>query len=290
MFLRLIFLLVLLCSCSKKETLSYFEKISLNDVRLETPKYGEWRYNRTEKLQTFTDFQKSKKIAPTEKRKFIYLLPIGNFSNLHNIQIEKTKEYLEAFYQLPTKVLPVVSDNKIPKSKTRILDDNNKQLNADYVLKEIVLKNKPKDAVAIMGITEKDLFPRPEWNYVFGFASYEDGAGVTSVYRFQNGNLNQNNFQKSLERLIKISSHEIGHMFGIQHCVNAVCVMNGTNHLTETDEHFARMCSLCQQKIHSTLKYNNLNRLKQLQEYFKENRMNFELSLVNKDIDALSSN
>lgn len=45
-----------------------------------------------------------------------------------------------------------------------------------------------------MGITEKDLFPKPEWNYVFGLASYEDGVGVTSIYRFADGHLKDSNF------------------------------------------------------------------------------------------------
>jgi archaemetzincin len=96
-------------------------------------------------------------------------------------------------------------------------------------LDSILIKQKPQDAVALMGITERDLYPIPEWNYVFGLASYENGVGVTSIYRFANGHLTGSNFNESMLRLMKISSHEIGHMFGITHCLNANCVMNGTN-------------------------------------------------------------
>ncbi|MGE8553939.1 MAG: hypothetical protein ACN6OB_08375 [Chryseobacterium jejuense] len=49
-----------------------------------------------------------------------------------------------------------------------------------------------------MGITERDLFPRPDWNYVFGLASYENGVGVTSMYRFANGHLTDSNFNECL--------------------------------------------------------------------------------------------
>ena len=31
--------------------------------------------------------------------------------------------------------------------------------------------------------------------------------------------------------------HEIAHLFGIKHCVYASCVMNGSNHLEESEAH-----------------------------------------------------
>jgi archaemetzincin len=34
-----------------------------------------------------------------------------------------------------------------------------------------------------MAITEKDLYPKPDWNFVFGLASYTEQIGVTSMYR-----------------------------------------------------------------------------------------------------------
>ncbi|WP_262896503.1 hypothetical protein [Chryseobacterium sp. KMC2] len=39
---------------------------------------------------------------------------------------------------------------------------------AGYILDSILIKRKPKDAVVFMGITEKDLFPKVDCNYVFG--------------------------------------------------------------------------------------------------------------------------
>lgn len=138
-----------------------------------------------------------------------------------------------------------------------------------------------------MGITEKDLFPIPEWNYVFGLASYEDGVGVTSMYRFANGHLTDSNFNESLLRLVKISSHEIGHMFGISHCLNANCVMNGTNSLAETDYHPARACSLCQRKLNSSIHYDDKKRLIGLKNFFEKQHLNTELTLANQDLNLL---
>ncbi len=274
-------------SCQKKE-LSYFETIGFNDIKLSaTPKRGSWRYDHDEKFQQFEDFQKSKKIKPEPGKNTIYLQPIGDFDALQQKEIELTKDYLKIYFQLETKILPALPNSIFPKNVKRIFKDGQEQLWAGYVLDSFLIKRKPKDAVILMGITERDLYPIPEWNYVFGLASYENGVGVTSMYRFANGHLTDSNFNESLTRLMKISSHEIGHMFGITHCLNANCVMNGTNTLSETDFHFARACSLCQRKLNSSIPYNNKKRLLELKEFFEKNHLNSEFARTQQDLDLL---
>ncbi|MGG7470708.1 Zn-dependent protease [Chryseobacterium arthrosphaerae] len=274
-------------SCQKKEK-TYFETIASNDVKLSaTPKPGSWRYNHDEKFQKFEDFRKLKKIKPEPHKKTIYLQPIGRFNELQQKEIELTREYLKIYFQLETKILPALTNDIFPENVRRTADEGQEQLLAGYVLDSILIRRKPKDAVVLMGITEKDLFPQPEWNYVFGLASYEDGVGVTSMYRFAGGPLTDSNFNTSFLRLIKISSHEIGHMFGISHCLNANCVMNGTNSLTETDFHYARACSLCQRKLNSSIHYDNKKRLLELKNLFEKQNFNTEFSLVQQDLNLL---
>ncbi|UKB84670.1 archaemetzincin [Chryseobacterium sp. MEBOG06] len=279
-------LLMILFSCQKKEK-TYFETIAINDIPLPKPKPGTWRYNHDEKFQQFEDFQKTRKIKPEPGRNIIYLQPIGIFNELQKKEIELTKAYLKIYFQLETKVLPALPNSIFPKKVKRISKEGQEQILAGYVLDSILIKRKPKDAVILMGITEKDLFPTPEWNYVFGLASYDDGVGVTSMYRFANGNLTASNFNRSFLRLIKISSHEIGHMFGINHCLNANCVMNGTNSLTETDYHLARACSLCQRKLNSSLHFDNQKRLLELKKFFERQHLNTELSFAQQDLNRL---
>ncbi|GAB0155714.1 hypothetical protein CHRYSEOSP005_09760 [Chryseobacterium sp. Alg-005] len=279
------FILLFLFACKKRD-LNYFETIRFNDVQLGRAQTGEWRYSHKEKFQAFEDFQRLKKIKPQADKKTIYLQPIGNFNDLQKRQIGLTRDYLNAYFQLETKVLPALSNSIFPKSVRRNYKGT-EQILAGYVLDSVLIQRKPKDAVVFMGITEKDLFPRPEWNYVFGLASYQQGVGVTSMYRFSDGHLTESNFNKSLERLIKISSHEIGHMFGISHCLNANCVMNGTNSLSETDCHFARACSLCQQKLNSSIQYNNQKRMTALAKFFEKQHLNVELAYIEKDMKLL---
>ncbi|WP_079240430.1 archaemetzincin [Chryseobacterium indologenes] len=280
-------LLILLFSCQKQKK-TYYESIALNDIKLSSsPKPGSWRYNHNEHFQTLEDFQKLKKIKPEPGKNTIYLQPIGQFDELQKKEIALAQQYLKTYFQLETKVLPVLPNTIFPEKVKRISKEGQEQILAGYVLDSILIKKKPKDALVLMGITEQDLFPKPEWNYVFGLASYEDGVGVTSMYRFAGGQLTDSNFNESLLRLIKISSHEIGHMFGISHCLNANCAMNGTNSLPETDYHLARACSLCQRKLNSSIHYDNKKRLLELKNFFEKLHLNTELTLANQDLNLV---
>jgi archaemetzincin len=75
-------------------------------------------------------------------------------------------------------------------------------------------------------------------------------------------------------------------MFGLHHCIDANCVMNGTNSLPETDEHSIRLCSWCQKKLNTGINYNNKKRLSELANFFQRNNLIEELQLMKKDMVA----
>ncbi|RZJ50274.1 MAG: Zn-dependent protease [Flavobacterium sp.] len=289
--------IVLLCSChsSKKEDQllkektvykeePYFRDIKNNDIKLSTPAPGEWLFEHKEKGQSFEQFMNSKHITPTPDSNIIYIKPIGNFTELQNKQIELLREYLEIYFQLETKIEKKSSDNIIPAHARRKLTDNYEQLLAGYILDSVLKKENPANRIALMALTEKDLYPKPEWNFVFGLASYSQKIGVSSIYRLQDEKLTDANFNLCLSRLTKICSHEIGHMFGLHHCIDANCVMNGTNSLPETDEHSIRLCSNCQRKLHAGINYDNKKRLNELADFFQRNKLTDELQLMKKDM------
>jgi len=277
-------IIVLFCSCSKQKETEYFDQIEKNDIELAKPVEGDWLYSHKEKGQSFEQFINSKHIVPTSESNIIYIRPIGNFDSLQNKQIELVREYLEIFFQLKTKTLETVSNDVIPETVRRIGNENQEQFLAGYILDNILKKDKPLNRIALMGLTEVDLYPKPEWNFVFGLASYRDKIGVSSIYRLQDGKLTSDNFNLCLSRLLKISSHEIGHMFGLHHCITADCVMNGTNSMSETDKNSIRLCSVCQRKLNSGIKYDNKKRLMDLEKYLERNHLSEELQLIKKDV------
>jgi archaemetzincin len=138
-----------------------------------------------------------------------------------------------------------------------------------------------------MAFTSKDLYPKDDWNYVFGLASYGKRVGVSSIYRLQDEILDSTNFSMCLKRLIKVSSHEIGHMFTISHCTFAKCVMNGSNSLYESDLSPNRLCSECQKKLFWNIRYNNKKRLADLCNFFSANNLTEDYQISYADLKNL---
>jgi archaemetzincin len=281
----ILYLILILFSCNSNKQDKYFELIEHNDQKLDKPVEGDWLFSHKEKGQSLEEFTNSNPVKPTDKSNIIYLRPIGTFNSLQKKQIELLREYLEIYFQLKTQTLDSISNDVVPNSARRFI--YNEQLLAGYILDTVLTKNIPVNGIALMGITELDLFPKPEWNYVFGLASYTKRIGVSSFYRLQDEELNEKNFDICLARLIKVSSHEIGHMFGLHHCINATCVMNGSNNLPETDRAPIRLCSLCQRKINSSLGYDNHKRLIDLAGFLKRNKLYKEFELMEKDLRSI---
>ena len=282
--LLLTFLFLFSCQSKTKEE-NYFEAIQVNDVQLESPKEGDWLYGHKESGQSFENYEKVNPVRPAKDKSTIYLKPIGSFSKLQKQALELTRAYLEIFFQQKTVLLDPVSDNIIPQYARR--KKNSEQLLAPYVLDSILVDKMPKNCIALMAITEKDLFPKPAWSFVFGLASYHKRVGVSSIYRLQNQSLSNDNFTLCLRRLISISSHEIGHMMSMHHCIYAQCTMNGANNLNETDAQPNRLCSVCQQKLSWNFGYNNEKRLKQLIAFFSKYDLEKDYNLLMKDLEKM---
>lgn len=278
-----------LISCNKRYDVSIqslMRILSKNDKKLEKPIEGDWLYTRKEKGQTFNQYIKNSPLSVTPDRNVIYLQPIGNFDSLHYNLIRYTKDYLQIFYQLNVTILNTLPNNIIPDSAKRTIDGN-EQIYAPYILNDLLIKRIPKDAIVIMVLTERDLYPNPTWNYVFGLASYKRRVGVTSMFRFCNYDIDTTNYQIGLKRLINVSSHEIGHMFTMKHCVNAVCTMNGSNNLSETDTKPNRLCSECTAKLAWNLNFNPYNRAIELQNFFLRHKMKEDFQKTKKDVHLM---
>ena len=83
-----------------------------------------------------------------------------------------------------------------------------------------------------MAIT--DLYPRDEWNFVFGLASIKDRTGVFSFARYDPRFFEPKEYIPKYDeifwRAAGVMAHETCHMFGMRHCIYFDCLMNGSNH------------------------------------------------------------
>ena len=67
-------------------------------------------------------------------------------------------------------------------------------------------RRRPRDAYCVAAITNADLYPSPEWNFVLGHASLTTGCGVFSFGREIDDNVEQSDWPKYIWRLFKVSN------------------------------------------------------------------------------------
>jgi archaemetzincin len=288
----IILALLLFISCkdekpqSKEINVPNYAELSGLDVKLRPPLDGEWLKEHKETDQTFEQYIAKKPVTVSEKRKVIYLQPIGIFSSLENKMLNLTAEYIGYFFGLRTVLLEPISADNFPRDQKRTWLET-EQLNASYIINKILPDKTPDDGIVIMGLTARDLYPYENWNYVFGLASYSKRTAVTSMYRFEDLDFMDENYSLCLNRLIKTSAHEIGHMFTLPHCVHAECMMNGANHIGELDRQTNTLCSVCLAKLSWNLNFDNAKRMKKMISFYKKHQLNLDAVILQKQYDIL---
>lgn len=257
------------------------------DVKLSAPQPGDWLVDHPEKGQTFEQYKTCKPISVNGTLNCIYIQPIGTFSVQQKKVADLTLKYIQLFFGLKTIQLPVIPDTSIPTAYKRFIDGSNEQLDASHINNTILPKIIPKDGIVIMAITTKDLYPDPKWNYVFGLANYKERTGVSSIYRYVDPDFSRTAYSLCLKSLVKTATHEIGHMFSMRHCINAVCLMNGVNSLAEADKKPATLCSDCFQKLHWNLNFDNPKRLKLLIAFLRKYELDEEAVVLEGQLEVI---
>ena len=97
----------------------------------------------------------------------------------------------------------------------------------------------------ILGVVDLDLYV-PDLNFVFGEAAPLMRMAIISLVRLRQEYYglpkNESLFR---ERVIKEAVHELGHVFGLNHCRDPKCVMHFSNSLFDTDKKSSSFCSKC---------------------------------------------
>lgn len=176
--------------------------------------------------------------------KVVYLLPFGNMKPEVEKLIQSEVEYLEAFLQLHVKVLDRISYDSIKKIssiQTRMVANSDfeyfskmkggtptlrEQIQASSFINAVIKKNKPKDAIAVLGITEHDIY-NPKYNYLFGISGLKDGVGLVSTFRLIDYG------KETKYNIRKVVSKQIVNMFSIPNVKDFKCVMNFHNNIND---------------------------------------------------------
>ena len=109
-------------------------------------------------------------------------------------------------------------------------------------------------AKAILGVTDLDLYEEG-LNFIFGLANRSLGSAVISTRRLRNEFYGlPPDRDLLLERAVKEAMHELGHVFGLDHCPDRRCVMHFSNSIHDTDIKGPLYCPRCEGKLEENLK------------------------------------
>lgn len=224
------------------------------------PKPGEWLHEHPEDGQLVRDLILERPGGGWHPGRTLYLVAVGELSEEQTALVARTGELLAHFFQTDVKVLPPLPSSLVPAERRRARDFG-EQWQTEPIL-EALPASRPDDAAGLMAITAVDLYPGPEWNFVFGEARYGERVGVMSLWR--TGDLSKER-TLVLSRTLGTAAHELGHMLGLQHCVAFECVMNGANSQAESDAMPLEPCPACLEKLKVRLGLDPLRRARDLE-------------------------
>jgi archaemetzincin len=256
------------------------------------PGRGDWLSSHRESGQTFARFLQSEPNRVDSNRNVIYLLPLGAWGKGAQAELELLREFSEIYFGITCQLLPElpIEEKRFPFKGDE--DSGQRQLYTDDALKELK-REVPANAFAMLAITQIDLVPRGNWNFVFGQASLSDRMGLFSFARFDRAIPDHDSRltpgQLILRRRLGILAHEIGHMFGVPHCIYFHCVMNGSNSLVETDRAPLHPCPLCLRKLHHGNSFDPIERERNLIQFYHQVGLSLEANWHEQRLHELES-
>ena len=194
--------------------------------------------------------------------------------------LENVQKWCQAFYH-PCKVnvlkpinANVVKANKRIKTQKNQFDET--QYDASGILFNICkdIKTKQRGCLGVLAITDLDLYTGRCQNFVYGAASLQSMVGIQSLRRYMPDFSYESfdteaEFEDSLlKRICKTATHELGHMFGLKHCIYYEdCLMRGNN---GQEKHPLHLCPVCYHKLHLCLNFEHVSKAKALMEQCEE--------------------
>jgi archaemetzincin len=123
-------------------------------------------------------------------------------------------------------------------------DSSRRQYDGNALLK-LVDTNFSSDSFKTIGLFSVDLFI-PILTFIFGQAMLNGRTGIASLYRLSNERYGMPMDELLLlDRFKKEVIHELGHNFGLLHCVNPTCVMRSSTYVEDIDQKTPNLCGKC---------------------------------------------
>ncbi len=174
----------------------------------------------------------------------VELIPLG--TSARQLGLDELQEGIE-------KVLPVrvhLSDLRLDMDLAH--DTSRKQYHSTQII-AMILEHAGDGDSKLLGVTSWDLFI-PVLTFVFGQAQLNNRAGVFSTFRLQNEFYGLKSSPGLVrERATKEALHELGHTFGLRHCIDHPCIMNSSTYVEDIDLKPGHFCVHCAAHLHSVV-------------------------------------
>lgn len=169
------------------------------------------------------------------KHPFIGIVPLGP---VDPDTLRRLRTALSKFLPLPVRVL---RPQPLPPETHHVVRN---QYNAVQLL-ELLINQKENKAFRVLGVTAGDLYI-PIFTFIFGEAQLDGRTAIVSIFR-PRGDAGgpAPSRQVFLERLLKLSLHELGHTFGLKHCLEDGCLMQFSSNLEKLDQKKLALCPYC---------------------------------------------
>jgi len=131
-------------------------------------------------------------------------------------------------------------------------DPARNQYQSTAILKHFI-KTTPKGESKICLLVEEDLFI-PVLTFVFGEAHMHGQFAIVSSHRLKEQYyMREEDLELLEQRLLKEIVHELGHTFGLVHCIDNRCVMHNSYSVEDTDHKGIYPCEVCFAKLDEVL-------------------------------------
>jgi archaemetzincin len=176
----------------------------------------------------------------------IAIQPFKGAEQSHIILIQKV---LEKYYK--AKITVLNETELLPLAFYKPLN----KYQADSLI-QYLKAHKPKQFDKIIGITDKDISTTKnniQYYGIFGLGFLGGESCVISSFRL---NKNSKKAEQLNLRITKVALHEIGHTFGLEHCINSdKCFMHAAQgKLSTIDKVELKLCKSCADEVSDFLR------------------------------------